>query len=343
MSPAVTTGRTDFLEYSLTIGVAAMGGRGFYYPVDLAFSADERIYVLGRAHDGDPRGVQVIVCDLESEFYEIFASRGDGDGQFIWPTAIAIDGEGNVYVSDEHSQRITIFDRAGGFLAKWGVAGSGPGELNGPSGLAFDGEGTLYVVDHWNNRVQRFTRDGKYLSSFGEEGAGDGQFRLPWGITVDGGGDLYVADWGNDRIQRFSAEGEHEGSYGTPGRGERQLHRPSSVAVDGDGHIYIANWGNERVQVLGPGGEFVTSLRGEATNSRWAQEFLDANVEEAEARARSDLGPDLAFLEGDAHEESYHTEKFFWSPVSVKLDEAGRLYVTDRNRHRVQVYERGSH
>ena len=33
-------------------------------------------------------------------------------------------------------------------------------------------------------------------------------------------------------------------------------------------------------------------------------------------------------------------QKYFWSPVSVKLDEAGRLYVTDRNRHSIQVYAR---
>jgi len=40
------------------------------------------------------------------------------------------------------------------------------------------------------------------------------------------------------------------------------------------------------------------------------------------------------------HEESSHIEKLFWSPVSVKLDKDGLLYVTETGRHRIQVYGR---
>ena len=101
----------------------------------------------------------------------------------------------------------------------------------------------------------------------------------------------------------------------------------------------MADWGNERVQVLDPDGGFVMKLRGQATLSRWAQEFLDTNVEEAEARGRSNLEPDLDFG-GDSHEESAHIEKYFWAPSSVKLDGDGRLYVTESNRHRIQVFVR---
>ena len=127
--------------------------------------------------------------------------------------------------------------------------------------------------------------------------------------------------------------------YGGPGRGDGQFHRPASVVVDGEGYIYVADWGNERVQVLDPDGGFVMKLRGQATLSRWAQEFLDTNVEEAEARGRSNLEPDLDFG-GDSHEESAHIEKYFWAPSSVKLDGDGRLYVTESNRHRIQVFVR---
>ena len=340
MSANVEAPRAGFLKYSLTIGVAAMEGRGFYYPVDVAIRTDGRLFVLGRAHDGDPRGVQVLMCNLDSEYYGVFGSGGEGDGQFVWPTAIAVDAEGRIYVSDEHTNRISVFDRSGLFLSKWGVHGSDEGEIDGPSGMAFDASGSLWVVDHRNNRVQQFSRDGRYIGGFGSEGAGEGQFNLPWGIAIDPRGEVFVADWRNDRVQRFSPDGRHLATYGGPGRADGEFYRPSSVAVDSEGYVYVADWGNERVQVLDAEGRFVTMLRGQATTSRWAQDFLDANAEEAEARSESDLEPDLEFLGGDPHEESYHTEKFFWSPVSVKLDGAGRLYVTDRNRHRLQVYER---
>jgi DNA-binding beta-propeller fold protein YncE len=157
---------------------------------------------------------------------------------------------------------------------------------------------------------------------------------------VDSKNDVYVADWRNDRIEKFSSDGEFLRSYGTSGRGDGQFNRPSGVAVDGEGYIYVADWGNERVQVLDPEGGFVMKLRGAATVSKWAEEFLNANVEEAEARAKADLEPALEQFGGDPHEESAHTEKFFWGPVSVKLDDEGRLYVTDSNRHRIQIYER---
>ena len=163
---------------------------------------------------------------------------------------------------------------------------------------------------------------------------------LPWGITVGPKGDVYVADWRNDRIQRFSPSGEFLAEFGESGNGDGQFNRPTSVAVDTDGYMYMADWGNERVQILDSKGGFVQKLRGEATLSKWAEEFLNANTEEAEARARSNLEPVLDFVSGNPHEESSHIEKLFWGPASVKLDGAGRLYVTETNRHRVQVYQR---
>ncbi len=104
--------------------------------------------------------------------------------------------------------------------------------------------------------------------------------------------------------------------------------------------MYVADWGNERVQVLDPSGAFVTKLRGEATDSVWARDFLRINVEEAEARARADMESEIEFFTDDPHEESSHIEKYFWAPVSVKLDASGRLYVTESNRHRLQIYTR---
>ena len=81
-------------------------------------------------------------------------------------------------------------------------------------------------------------------------------------------------------------------------------------------------------------------LRGQATVSKWAENYLSVNQEEAEARARADLEKDIEYFVDDPHEESSHREKWFWSPVSVKLDSAGRLLVTETSRHRIQVYQR---
>ena len=340
---ATTVGlRVGFLRYSYTLGVAAMMGRGFYYPVGVGIAPNGRLYVLGRSHEGDTRGVQICMTDHDEGYYGVFGSIGEDDGQFTWTSAIVVDGKGLVYVSDEYLNRISIFDESGTFLRKWGVPGAGEGELDGPSGIALDADQNLWIVDHRNARLQRFTREGRFLSGFGAGGSGAGQMKLPWGVTVAPGGDLYVADWGNDRVLRFTPDGEYVTSYGSSGSGDGQLLRPSSVAVDEAGCVYVADWGNNRVQVFDPEGGFVCAVMGEATLSAWAKGYLDSNVEEREARDRSDMEPDVRTLGVDVRDEPYHVEKRFWAPVSVKLDDAGRLLVTDRNRHRIQVYERTS-
>ena len=89
-------------------------------------------------------------------------------------------------------------------------------------------------------------------------------------------------------------------------------------------------------------GQFVTKLRGEATLSKWAENFLNINKEEAAARATADLEKEIDYPVKTPHEESSHIEKLFWSPVSVKLDKDGLLYVTETGRHRIQVFGRAA-
>lgn len=338
----LTDNKTGFLTYSHTIGLCTMEGRGFMFPSDTAFGAGGRHYTVSRGVPGDNRNIRITMYDIEAEYFGTFGGFGTGDGEFLWASGIAIDSTGQVYVSDEHNHRINVFNSDGEYIRNWGEHGEGEAQLNSPSGIAFDSDDNLIVSDHRNHRMQKFTKEGHFLHSFGEQGSGEGQLNLPWGVCVDGNDNVYVADWGNDRAQKFSPAGEFLTSYGTSGRGDGEFKNPSSVVVDREGYIYIADWGNERVQVLDQNGAFVTKLRGESAVSKWAKDFLDTNLEEAGARALANLEPDLSGFAGDPHEESSHTEKFFWGPVSVKLDSEGRLYVTESNRHRVQIYNRGN-
>ena len=343
MSTDTVRRQTLRLEYDLTVGMSVMEGRGFYYPSDSTIASNGRLYVANRSVDGVDRGVRVTVCDVESEYYGTFGSSGDDEGQFIWVSGIAEDTRGRLFITDEYSSRVSIFDLGGSFISRWGTAGSGDGELDGPSGIAIDDSDSVYVADTHNNRVQKFTPSGLHILTIGGEGSEEGRMSLPWGLTVSPNGDLYVADWGNDRIQRFTQDGEFVAAYGSPGSGEGQLRRPSGVAVDERGLMYISDWGNERVQVFDADGHFIQQLRGQATESKWAVNFLNINREEGAARARADLEPDIPSLDhDDPHEVSSHIEKLFWSPVSVKLDSDNRLYVTESNRHRIQIYRQMS-
>ncbi len=341
MTTVQTKAGTEFLSYALAVGMSADSGRGCYYPTDTLIGKNGRLYVINRSLEGLAKGVRVTMCDIDSEYYGTFGSYGCGDGQFVWLTSGAMDSQGRIFITDEYLHRVSAFDSDGNFLFIWGKHGSDEGQLDGPSGIACDDSDNIFIADTHNNRVQKFTSNGMFLSAIGSAGDGEGQLSLPWGVTVSPGGDVYVADWGNDRIQRFKPDGEFVESFGEPGKGNGQFTRPSSVAVDEEGYMYVADWGNERVQVLDPDGGFVQMLRGEATLSKWAANFLAINKEEGEARSRANLEPQIEFFDpDDPHEVSSKIEKYFWSPMSVKLDAQGRLYVTEGNRHRIQIYQR---
>lgn len=302
--------------YVKTIGMRRVTSN----PVDVAIGKEGRLYVLCR---GD-LGTEIRRCTWEDEDLGGIGSAGTGEGQLLWPVSVIVDRDENLFVSDEATNRISIFSRQGEFLGKWGEAGSGDGQLNRPSGIAFDAEENIYVVDTLNHRVQKFTKDGKFLLKWGRFGDGDGEFNMPWGIAVDDEGDVYVADWRNDRIQKFTADGEFIFKFGTHGSGDGQFNRPAGVAVDSHGDIYVADWGNDRVQLFSPEGRYVEKFIGDATLSRMAIDYLRANAIPLRLREMTVLEP----------------QKRFRGPASVRLDNQGRMYVADFGCHRVQIYQK---
>ena len=330
--------KTEKIKYLDTVGFGAdIGGRGFHLPVDISVRADGRVYVINRS-PMHRLGIRVGICDLLHGWYGEFGSDGKADGQFTGPAAITHDSNDRIYVADEELNRITVFNADGEFESKWGELGTEPGQINGPSALKVTSDGNLLLVDHLNNRIQKMTLDGQYLSHWGSKGIAEGQFNLPWGIDTDNDENVYVADWRNDRIQRFSEDGKFVDMYGSSGSDDGLFNRPSDVAVDQDGFIYVADWGNQRVQVFDPHWNFHASLRGQATVSPWAQEYLEANADELDARSRFD--PYIEVDTDDEHEISARVEAYFWDPIAVEIDPEGRLVVADSLRHRLQIYQR---
>jgi DNA-binding beta-propeller fold protein YncE len=85
-----------------------------------------------------------------------WGSPGSGPGQFASPEGVAVDGAGNVYVTDTYNHRVQAFTNDGEFLMQWGSFGSAPGQFYRPKGIAVAADGRIYVCDTWNARVQIF-------------------------------------------------------------------------------------------------------------------------------------------------------------------------------------------
>jgi len=133
---------------------------------------------------------------------EVLAGKCNSSGctseQMFFPSGIAFDGQGRLYVTDTNNHRVQCF-QPGQTTAttvagsKDGVAGAGLGELNMPTGLCIDArDGSLLVADRMNGRVLRFPASG---ARQGEVVAGpEQQLERPWGICQDAKGALYVSD-----------------------------------------------------------------------------------------------------------------------------------------------------
>ena len=321
MLTTVAAGRV--FDYSYCLGMYGMSGQGFWTPQDFALADDDTVFVINRG--AEELGQRISKVTLDHQFLGQFGAFGRGDGQFVWPRSIALDGAGSVYATDDFLNRVSIFDPDGTFQCSWGEAGDGKGQLNAPSGMAFDADENLVMVDALNHRVQRFTKDGEYLDSFGCQGADDGQFNMPWGLCLDGCGNIYVADWKNDRVQKFDADGHFLMKFEASASGLGDLHGPTGVAVDSEGDVYVTDWGNHRLQVYGPDGRFITSLVGDAQQpSPWTQTYIDANPDIIKARRRVNLEPEWRFRR----------------PVAVKIDQQDRIFVLEAARHRLQIYNK---
>ncbi len=129
--------------------------------------------------------------------------RGSADGEFNFPTHVAVDATGNLYVTDALNFRLEMFAPEGTFSGKFGRHGDTSGDFAAPKGVGLDSAGHVYIADSLFDGVQIFDRQGRYLLTFGQNGMGPGHFWLPGGLFIGGDDHIYVADSYNQRIQIF--------------------------------------------------------------------------------------------------------------------------------------------
>ncbi len=311
-SGAGQTGSTD----------GAGGSARFNGPYSLAVDGAGNVYVA----DAYNNTIRVVTSDgmvttLAGKSGQLGSADGTGSGaQFYYPSGVAVDGTGNVYVADSGNSTIRKVSSSGVVTTLAGTpgqAGSTDGTgaaalFNGPYGVTVDGAGNVYVADAYNSAIRRLTSDGVVTTLAGMpgqvgsmDGTGSGaQFYFPYGVAVDSASNVFVADSGNSTIRKVTSGGVVTTVAGGAGQFgsldvapvDARFNGPSGVAVDGLGNLYLADSYNNAIRKV-TGNGVVTTLAGGA----------------AESGSADGMG-------GSAQ---------FSHPSSVAADSFGNIYVSD--------------
>jgi DNA-binding beta-propeller fold protein YncE len=179
--------------------VLTIGGPGVLKrPTGLVYDEQRnRLYVA------DSQDHAIKVFDKDGRPLSTIGKRGNDNGEFNYPTFLALDKAGRLYVDDSFNFRIQIFDADGKFVKKFGKLGDSSGYFTRPQGIGVDSEGHIYVVDSSFNNFQIFDENGKLLMWVGNSGTKPGEFYLPVGLFVDKKDRIYVSDTFNRRAQVF--------------------------------------------------------------------------------------------------------------------------------------------
>lgn len=150
----------------------------------------------------DPPRHEIVVLSRGDAVLARWGTRGEGDGQLHFPTAIARAGDGTILVVDALNFRIARFSAGGEWLGAFGEAGQSGGALARPKAVALDPAGRIYVSDAQRDLVLVFSPAGEFDCALAAGGADPGRLTMPAGLAI-AGSRLYVADSLNHRVQVF--------------------------------------------------------------------------------------------------------------------------------------------
>jgi tripartite motif-containing protein 71 len=320
---------------------------GWHFRGPQAVAVDEagNVYIVDRGNHCIKK------FDSKGRFITKWGSPGKGEGQFGWAHGIAIDGSGNLYVTDwdypdwKH-HRIQKFTTSGQFIEVWQRNGPGVDKFDFPVDVAVGPKEEVFVLAQASDDIKSSARVEKYSPN--------GEFITQWStgcpvsslgkIAVDTQGNVYLAESRNHRMHKFDPNGKllvtWGGSAEKEGRpGGGLLARPRGITFDTSGNVYVVSHA-DRVQKFTPGGQFTAT---------WAKGFWSAcdiamdncgnvYVVQNQIHSIAKLDSEGNWLEKWGSAGQWSAGRFN-DPRGVTVDEKGSVFVVGEQNIKIQKFD----
>ena len=192
---------------------------------------------------------------------EIGKSPGISPGQFLSPSGVAVDSDGNILVASHYF--VQKFSPTGQFLQQAGGTNpqAAPFTIESPRCLAIGKNGRIYITEQQKNRVTILNSDLSFYKRFtdADKMLGSGHLNMPQGLAVNSKGNVYIADMMNHAVQVFDSEGEFQFRFGKMGAGPGCTTSPSAITIDSNDNVYVGTGGCS-ISIFDSSGNFVRSF-----------------------------------------------------------------------------------
>jgi prepilin-type N-terminal cleavage/methylation domain-containing protein len=254
-----------------SIGSSGSGNGQLNGPFGIALDASGNIWEVDDSFNNN--GISRVQEFNRSGSYLSQFGSGYGccGGPFDYPTGIAFDASGNIWVVNNNPgwsapppYAVLKFNSSGTLLTSFGSgAGSNPVPLGQSTFIAIDASGNLWISTPSGPILQEFSSSGTYLTSVGTSYP----YRAQYATAFDSSGNLWTLGdpGGNFEVQEFNASGTLLTNFGSTGSANGQFnftYEPDNggIAIDANGNLWVVDSGNNRVQEFSTSGSFIRGI-----------------------------------------------------------------------------------